>query len=252
MAERFSDKIIRLRKYILRFGVLTGAKIFSRINSKKEIITVKPGNILYPLSLRNNLSDILTFEQIFIKLEYNIDIPIVPENIIDCGANIGLTTVYLKNRYPSSTIIAIEPDAGNFALLKKNTSQYVSVHCLNNGAWNKSTNLEVVDKLNVGPWAFETVETNQKTATTVQSITITEIMQQFDLNEIDLLKIDIEGAEKELFSDNYEYWLPKTKVLYIELHDRYRKGTSASFFQAISKYDFCVYPGKEILICIRN
>jgi len=77
-------------------------------------------------------------------------------------------------------------------------------------------------------------------------------MERFQLEEIDLLKIDIEGAEKELFSTNYESWLPKTKVLYIELHDRYRKGTATSFFKAICQYDFSIFLGRENLICIRN
>jgi FkbM family methyltransferase len=127
------------------------------------------------------------------------------------------------------------------------------VQCLQNGVWNKSANLQVVDKLGLGEhWSFMTDEVPFKTENSITSITIDDVMKQYQIEEIDLLKIDIEGAEKELFFDNYENWLPKTKVLYIELHDRIRKGTATSFFKAISQYDFSIYLARETLICIRN
>jgi len=247
------SKVVRLLKYIYRFGIFSGFKAFISTNKKSGNISVRIPAVKYPIWLRTKTSDIPTFEQIFISQEYDIKIPITPENIIDCGANIGLATVYLKNRYPSAKVISIEPDNGNFAMLQKNTSVYSDIHCLKNGVWNKSADLDVVDKLGLGEsWALMVDEVKEKNENSIRSVTISEIMQQFNLKEIDLLKIDIEGAEKELFSDNYEDWLPKTKVLYIELHDRYRKGTSTSFFKAIINYDFSVRPGRENLICINN
>lgn len=245
--------VARLLKYIYRFGIFAGFKAFIVSTKKSGNISIQIPSVKSPVWLRAKTSDIPTFEQIFISQEYDIKIPITPENIIDCGANIGLATVYLKNRYPHAKVISIEPDNGNFAMLQKNTADYNDVHCLKNGVWNKSTELNVVDKLGLGEsWALMVDEAKEKNDNSIKSVTIGEIMKQFDLKEIDLLKVDIEGAEKELFSDNYEDWLPKTKVLYIELHDRYRKGTSTSFFKAIINYDFSVRPGRENLICINN
>jgi len=247
------SKVVRLLKYIYRFGVFAGFKTFINSNKKSGNIPLHIPTAKNPIWLRAKTSDIPTFEQIFISQEYDIKIPITPESIIDCGANVGLASVYLKNRYPLAKIISVEPDTENFAMLQKNTSMYNDIHCLKNGVWNKAADLNVVDKLGLGEsWALMVDEVKEKTENSIRSVTISEIMQQFNLKEIDLLKIDIEGAEKELFSDNYEDWLPKTKVLYIELHDRYRKGTSTSFFKAIINYDFSVRPGRENLICVNN
>lgn len=47
--------------------------------------------------------------------------------------------------------------------------------------------------------------------------------------------MDIEGSEKEVFSKNYEDWLPKVKILVIELHDSMQKDTSRIFFETLNK-----------------
>ena len=72
------------------------------------------------------------------------------------------------------------------------------------------------------------------------------------MTEIDLLKIDIEGAELEVFSNNYESWLPKTKALIIETHDQDRKGTTRPFFSTIAKYNFSTTISGENFVCIRE
>lgn len=69
---------------------------------------------------------------------------------------------------------------------------------------------------------------------------------------IDLLKLDVEGAEKEIFSVNYENWLPYTKVIMIELHDRFKHGCSKAFFSAVAKYDFSFSIRGENCILVNN
>jgi len=164
-----TDAFLRPIKFVYRFGLFSGLNTFIKINIGKNEITVQPKGIKYPLLLRNKTSDLPTFEQIFISEEYNIKIPIVPQNIIDCGANIGLATVYLKNRYPLSKIIAVEPDESNFIMLKKNTKQYNNIECLQNGVWNKPANLQVVDTLGLGEnWSFMTNEIHDKTENSIK------------------------------------------------------------------------------------
>jgi hypothetical protein len=74
-------------------------------------------------------------------------------------------------------------------------------------------------------------------------------MRQHQCEKIDILKIDIEGSEKELFESDYETWLPKVTTLIIELHDRMREGSSLSFFRALTKYNFRLAVKGENLIC---
>ena len=72
------------------------------------------------------------------------------------------------------------------------------------------------------------------------------------LSRIDILKIDIEGAEKELFSSGFENWLPRTKILFVEVHDDMKKGSSKSVFNATSKYNFRFTMQHENLVFINE
>jgi hypothetical protein len=67
-----------------------------------------------------------------------------------------------------------------------------------------------------------------------------------------LLKLDIEGSEKEVFEKNYETWLPNTKMLIIEVHDHMRKGAAKSVFAAMNKYNFSFSMNQEKLIFINQ
>jgi len=64
-------------------------------------------------------------------------------------------------------------------------------------------------------------------------------MQQRNWETIDILKLDIEGAEKNVFEKNFEKWLPKVKILIIEFHDRMIEGCSSTALKALSYYNFC-------------
>jgi hypothetical protein len=73
-----------------------------------------------------------------------------------------------------------------------------------------------------------------------------------NITTIDILKIDIEGAEKEIFETNFENWITNTKVIIVETHDRYKKGTSKAIFNTIGKYDFSLELSGENLVLVNN
>jgi hypothetical protein len=76
-----------------------------------------------------------------------------------------------------------------------------------------------------------------------------DIINRYNIQTIDILKIDIEGAEKELFTYNYESWLPKVRCIVIELHDTFRPGCATAFFKAISSREFDIFcKGEDIII----
>jgi hypothetical protein len=63
-------------------------------------------------------------------------------------------------------------------------------------------------------------------------------MTQFGHQRVDILKLDIEGAELELFGPGCEQWLPLVDILIVELHDRFRSGCSRAFYKAITNFNF--------------
>lgn len=211
-----------------------------------------PG-LAYPVRLRGDTTDYAVFQQVFQEGEYDAVLNFTPEFIIDCGANIGLASLYFKAKYPNATIVAVEPEGSNYALLEENLSYYYpDIYTLRSGIWNKAAMLSVHDEFESGNWGFTVKETDGAPENAVPAITISDILGKYGKEEIDLLKIDIEGAELELFGHGYENWLSRTKVLMIETHDHLRKGCSNSVFKALVNYDFSIFHKGENVICIRN
>ena len=98
-------------------------------------------------------------------------------------------------------------------------------------------------------WGFMISETPTGTPGAIQAITIPDLMRQQQCDAIDILKIDIEGSEKELFESGYDTWLPKVSTLVIELHDRMREGAALSFFRALTNYNFRLAIKDENIVC---
>lgn len=242
-------KIIKLSKLYNRYGI-KGMHLNKAIKNKQSPIIsfAFPGEFKYPVYMRPASSDYATFGEVILDKSYDLNLNFTPEIIIDCGANIGLTSIFFKNKYPGATIIAIEPEKNNFAILNKNLASYNNIILYNNGIWDKQTNLKIEDA-GYGNWGFIVHETSEENQNTIKAISLNDIVKDNKLERIDILKIDIEGSEKEVFGAEYDYWLSKTKVLIIELHDRLRKGASKAFFKALSNYDFDMTVKGQNIIC---
>lgn len=240
-----------LKNYKLRESVLILLKL--KFGFTKRIVIPKT---IHPLHLRKSTSDIETFYQVFGNLEYG-DIPIKfsPKVIIDLGANIGLASVYFANKYPDSKIISVEPETSNFDVLKVNTARYKNIILEQKAISNIDDKyVEILDK-GYGKWGFITEikdEYDNSFGSGIKTITINKISELYNINCIDILKIDIEGAEKELFETNFEKWIPITRCIIIELHDGMKKGCSKSFFKCISNYNFSFRIRGENLVLINE
>jgi FkbM family methyltransferase len=189
------------------------------------------------------------FEQIFIEKQYQLPDPINAQNIIDLGANVGYASVYFTNQFPNAKIIALEPEKNNYATAVANTKNYANITLLHGAVWDKSENINLVDN-GLGEAGYMVEKGSGDNI--IRGYTVDEIMQLMNTTLIDILKIDIEGAEKEIFESNYENWIPNTKIIIVETHDRYRKGTSKAIFNTIGKYDFSLQLSGENLILINN
>jgi len=239
----------RIKSHYNLFGA-EGIRFLYRIKTKKEsVIEIKVPGYAQPVYLRNSTADLPMFYYIFQANDFDFDSGSTPEVIIDCGAHIGLTAVFFANKYPTAKIFCIEPEKSNFELLKKNTRSYPNIECLQYGIWNKTTNLKIVDTMS-GNWGFRTDETDKPGEDTIPAISMDEIMRRYNLDKIDICKINVEGTEKELFEKNYSKWLSRTKLIFIELHDHLKEGCAKSFFKALADYNFALSP-KGFYLLIR-
>jgi len=249
---KFFIYILEFLRYTRRFGLEGSLLLLKKLFTSNLNITFVSNKFRHPIILRNNTSDFSVFHQIFLDEEYLIDLNFEPLTIIDCGANVGYAAIYFKNRFPNAKIISIEPDISNFESLKINTKLYNDIFILQGAIWNKNTDLVIKD-IGLGNWGFMIEEFINEHENSITAYTIQNIMLLYEIDKIDILKIDIEGSEKELFESNFEFWLGKVKVIIIEFHDVMRPGSSKSFFNAISNYDYKLkIRGEYIIIYFNN
>ena len=215
---------------------------------KKNSIEISLSELRYPIKLRANTSDFAVLDQIFVYEDYKFPIDFEPQLIIDGGAYGGYSSVFFANRFPKAKIIAIEPEASNFKLLKENTRNYKNIDLINAGIWNKPAYLRIKD-IGLGHWGFMVEEVTDSEEFSFKAVTIGKILKRSGYKEIDILKLDIEGSEKEVFSNDYEDWLSKVNILIIELHDRMKPGCSEAFYSAINQYNFIkINSGENIIL----
>lgn len=116
--------------------------------------------------------------------------------IIDCGANIGMSVIYMKHQFPKAEIIAFEPDETNFKLLNKNVESfsYTGVKLYKDAIWNKNTTLLFSNESSMGSKIDLTNTSNTISVSAVR-------LKDFLIRKVDFLKIDIEGAEYVVLKD---------------------------------------------------
>ncbi len=214
------------------FGTGPGYRLWRQVRARK-LENIRIPNARFPIALRERTSDLATFYQVFVNNEYRIEFPQNPKVIIDGGANVGMFSVYVKNKYPQAMLIAVEPDRTNFEVLAKNMANYENVHCENAGLWSKDTGLRIHDKYQMGKWAMVVEETTDRPD--LQAISLSTLFSKYGLERVDILKLDIETSEKAVFSEGFEEWLPKVKMLVVELHDWMEPGCAKPFFEAVNK-----------------
>lgn len=177
--------------------------------------------------LRSNSSDKDVFSQVFCNWQY---LPLADllklnhieaKTVVDLGANTGMASIYFHEFFPDARYICVEPDSGNMQMLKENTAGIRKKILLHKAIWKSNETVYVDHRFRDGlEWSAHTSSEQQEGDEPVNGITLNKIIADYDLKEISILKIDIEGAEQMLFEgDAYKQFLPKVRTICIELHD---------------------------------
>lgn len=154
--------------------------------------------------------------------------------IIDAGANVGYAALRFKLDFPEARIVALEPEQDNVAQFKKNCRTYPEIAVEQAALWPNNTRLRITNP-EAGQNAFQV---NEDPEGNIVALTVGDIMERHDFPRVDILKIDIEGSEKALFSSNTG-WLDKVNILLIETHDRFMPGCTSAIEAAVGdKFEF--------------
>jgi FkbM family methyltransferase len=191
------------------------------------------------VAIRLDTTDLYCLEKVFIAEEYRSPFPASPRFIVDAGANIGMATLYFAKQFPEARIFAIEPELSNFDLLARNCENLPNVTLVQAALWCDRRPLMILNS-SAEKYAFRIADksSGSPSMVTIPAITVSDILHQTDAEGIDLLKLDIEGSELELFAENADQWLDRVKIIAIELHDRFKPGCAQAFYSALAPRKF--------------
>ena len=179
---------------------------------------------------RPDTSDLAAFRHVF-GGAYDFELPPQPRLILDLGANVGYASAFFALHHPTARVMAVEPEPSNVVLLRRNVAALPRVDVVEGAAWPSSGHVSLYDP-GKGQWGMR-VQAAGETGN-VRAVTIAELLERVDADWVDLVKIDIEGSERELFAENTG-WLERVGVLVIELHDRFRPGCRGALDDAIAR-----------------
>lgn len=198
----------------LKYSSLTKIKTYNLKNRK--------------VYFRNGIELLHSLREIFVCEIYKMRSGDEHPYIIDCGANIGLSILFLKNQFPNSNILAFEPDEYNFKLLQKNTKELQNVTILKKAIWKENGFIDFHDSGSQSSHISPVTSLKANNVKRIETIRLKDLL----IKPIEFLKIDIEGAEYEVLKDCSQE-LKMVKNIFIEYH---------GFFEQMSKLTeiFCL------------
>jgi FkbM family methyltransferase len=200
-------------------------------------------------------SDIEVFKSIFLDEEYEWHLAVPPRVVVDAGAYTGFSAAWFSSRYTDAKIIAIEPSRSNFDLLRQNTAEFPNVIPRRAALWDSSGSVVVTDP-GSGAWGFQVRQPDDENRNAprellakeqVDALTVDDLVREYSIDRIDLLKLDIEGSELEVLA-NSSGWIDRVDAICLELHDRFRPGCSRAFFTAVRDLPIEVRHGDSVLV----
>lgn len=194
--------------------------------------------------IRRNQSDLLILWQIFLRRFYELEAAYLLDDhidrldtIVDLGGNTGLAASYLTARYRPARLLTVEPIPENLAVLRRNAAlsglDWIIEDCAASGHsgeldfavsgfWDTCTAVpDVAELRRTRPYRLENVL--ERPARTVRACTVGELLERHGVDHVDLMKVDIEGSEIDVF-DRHHPWMERVERLVLEIHDKYIAG----------------------------
>jgi len=265
----------QLIKFIRVFGIGAGVRLWislslQQLGADSSSISLRIPGSAAPIRLRP--PDLQIFWQIMVMQENDFQsLPqaklaneayraILSERntpvIVDCGRHVGLSAIWFASHCPEAVVYSVEPDAANFKLLQENTSAYPNVVSISGGIWSRPCRLEISNP-HSGSASFRLREVSEDAdpgpRNALQAYAIEDIAEWEATNRLFVVKMDIEGAESEVFSGSAG-WMKSVAVVIVELHDWLMpgQGTSRNLLARVAENHFDVLLRGENLILFQT
>jgi len=205
---------------------------------------IQPAELSHPLHVRGKSSDSLVLYATYCRGAYPVPRDESIRLVIDAGANVGYTAAHFAQAFPQAKIVALEPEASNFAMLKKNAANWSNIIPLQMGLWWRKADV-TVSNAGAENWCFEFEECPAGKGT--PATTIEALLSEYGSGGSVLIKMDVEGAEKKIFAEKPS-WPGEIKYLYIEIHDAWKE-----VFDSLAAYDYSArIVDENVLVTIKS
>jgi len=161
-------------------------------------------------------SEVRALIEVFILGTYEWSFRDPIQAIVDAGAHIGGTALWFSARYPHARIVAIEPHPDTFTRLRENTQEFTNVEVVAAALHTEDGDVELFwgDQ----SWAASLVPAKGlRTRHNVRAITLDRLVREYNLEQIDILKLNIEGAETAILRSTGV--LHRVRTIMFEYHD---------------------------------
>jgi FkbM family methyltransferase len=204
---------------------------------------IKLGKLKHEFMVRPGTNDLDTILQSVVREEYGCQIASGDMKVmVDAGAFIGDTAAYFLSRFPELKVWALEPQPDNYSLALENLAPYGQrVSLLPYGLAASS-----------GKACFAGAATGgglSAKGNVVNVISMSDLMERYQISRIDLLKIDIEGGEKDVLAPSASIWLNRVDMIMVELHS---SEIERSVLEVLRDNDFECDRYRSIWICQRK
>lgn len=183
-------------------------------DEKKKLKSLELKSLNNSIFVRPGTADIRVVLNNVIREQYGkIKFKNKPKVIVDAGAYIGDTSAYFLSKFESARVVSLEPDIRNYKIAKRNLNPYEDrVKLLNKGLYSEEAMMGISGE--------GTGVSLSEEGSDVECLSMKELMSELSTNRVDLLKMDIEGAEKDIFSSKNLEWINKVHNLIVEVHDK--------------------------------
>lgn len=204
---------VKMAEYLVRSTI-------SRITKRQ--MDFKLPQMVNPVAIRTEMSDMQVFHDIFIWGEYSFLKPVAEHTtVLDIGANVGYSSAYFAGIYPKCDVVAVELMHSNFEQLTCNTAFLGKrITTLEAAVWSHNNGVSIADDTfrDGDAWSHHASEAKDGKSL-VPSITMHDLMEQHSMPHVNICKIDIEGAEFELFAAGNRGWVDNCDVILLEIHN---------------------------------
>jgi FkbM family methyltransferase len=171
----------------------------------------------YKVAFRDAPTFLMSIEELFINEFYKFRTSKNKPKIIDCGSYIGTSILYFKVNYPNAIVTGFEPDSSNYSILKENLDSwnFPDTNVVNAAIWTSNGSISFNSAGNMSS-RIEADGNGLNEKDSVRCVRLNDLLNE----EIDFLKIDIEGAELPVLRDCSDN-LKNVKNLFVEYHGKY-------------------------------